>query len=102
MTQKQIVRSELERRKVIQRLIAATIEKKFIIMEGAMTKRGVVQRAVAEALGVMQNNMLSKMVIDYMKAEGCPPSILHGRLYFRNIILKEFCIGTNDFQDERL
>jgi hypothetical protein len=102
MTRKAILRSELERRKVIQRIISSTVEKKFIIMEGAMTKRGVVQKVIAEAIGVKQNNLLSKMVIDFMKSEGCTPCILHGRLYFRNITSREFCIETFHFQDERL
>jgi hypothetical protein len=82
---------EIERRNALSACIDAALGKHFFfsLSRHDCIKRGTAHAKIADALGVILNNELCRLVTGHLKARGVVPAILHGDLIFRGVLKRE-------------
>ena len=100
-----LIRDELKRRQALRAAILAIVDSGFMISDGKYVRRGQVQRMVCEKLGLRINNAITREITAVLKDEGCEPTTVHGKYYWKNLASKQYALETADFKecaDERL
>ena len=89
-----LLRQELVKRKLLRKLVIATIERDYVVMDGRYSRRGEINQSIADALSISVNNLLIKEVLLYMKGRGVESVTIHGKKYFKNLVSKQFLVGV--------
>lgn len=85
MNIEQAISMELERRKALERAVAIALVRKFEADPCARIRRGVVQQAVRDSLGVNENRDLARVVIAWLASQGIRRVTVRGLGYFKGL-----------------